>query len=220
MTKNTYQRILDCATKCFAKKGFGAVSLFEISTELNISRGNLTYHFKDKDTLLKAIADGMWEEIDKGRRKSRQLPSFENLHNEVQLYHKLQKQYSFIFLDNHVMTHPLLKKKFNEMINQTIKDNEAAIAFAIASGNMKHEPFKGVYHNIAYCAWMIAFFWLAQKVIRGEKKSKDAEAIIWTLLIPNFTKKGIKSFNSFFGEDYIDNLGEPFDAKIQNYITF
>jgi len=162
----------------------------------------------------------MWDKIIQERNKSRQLPSFENLHNEVQLYQKIQKQYAFIFNDNHVMRHPLLKRKFRDMIEQTVKDNKAAIAFAIAGGNMKPEPFKGIYHNIALNTWMTAFFWLTQKTIRGEKKSEDAEAIIWSMLIPHFTEKGIKTFKLFFGEDYLDNLGEKFDPNIENFINF
>ena len=41
------------ATKTFNKSGFNAVNLFELSNQLGISRGNLTYHFKDKESLLK-----------------------------------------------------------------------------------------------------------------------------------------------------------------------
>ncbi len=217
---STKQKIIDCAIRLFTKHGFGAVSLFEIAGELNISRGNLTYHFKDKDVLLGAISTQMWDKITKERNKSRQLPSFENLHNEVQLYHKIQKEYAFMFNDNHVLKHPLLKKKFKEMINQTVEDNKAAIAFAIAAGNMRPEPFKGIYHNIALNTWMIAFFWLSQKTIRGENKSEDAEAIIWSMLIPHFTEKGIKAFKAFFGEDYLENLGEKFEPNIENFINF
>jgi len=217
---NTKQKIIDHAIKRFTKYGYGGVTLFEIAGGLNISRGNLTYHFKNKDVLLGALSDQMWNKLTQERNKSRQYPSFENLHNEVQIYQKIQKQYAFIFNDNNVMMHPLLRKRFRDMVEQTIKDNKAAIAFAIATGNMKPEPFKGVYYNIALNTWMIAFFWLTQKTIRGEKKTEDAEAIIWSMLIPHFTEKGIKSFKSFFGEDYLENLGEEFDSNIENFINF
>jgi len=162
----------------------------------------------------------MWEKLTKERNKSRQLPSFENLHNEVQLYQKFQKKYAFIFLDNHVLNHPLLKDRFNKLIDQTIKDNEAALAFAIEIGNLKPEPFKGIYRNLAFNTWMIAFFWVAQKNLRSNKKPADAELTIWSMLLPHLTEKGINSFKSFFGEAYLDKLGEAFDLKIDNYIRF
>ncbi len=220
MKISTRDRIINTAIKLFNKKGYASVTLHGIAGEMNMTRGNLTYHFKDKDQLLKEITDGMWEAIMKQRNKSRQLPSFENLHNEVQLYHKLQQQYSFLFLDTHIVTHPLIKERFRQMTEQTIKDNKAAIAFAIASGNMQQEPYKGIYHNIAFNTWMLAFYWRSQKIIRGEKNKENAEAMIWSMLIPHFTKKGMKAFITFFGKDYLDNLGESFEDSIENYISF
>ncbi len=38
--------------------------------------------------------------------------------------------------------------------------------------------------------------------------------------ILHFTDKGKKSMTAFFGEDYLDNLGEAFDTTIDNYISF
>ena len=75
----TKDKIISEATKAFNKNGFGAVSLQELAQKTGISRGNLTYHFKDKDALLQAISDKMWEQMKKEKEKSRSFPSFENL---------------------------------------------------------------------------------------------------------------------------------------------
>lgn len=186
---------------------------------MGISRGNLTYHFKDKEVLLVALANEMWQKIEAERIKSRQFPSFENLHNEVQLYYKFQKEYAFIFLDVHVLNHPKIKSKFRKMAQQTIADNKTTVAFSIQMGNMKAETFPGQYNNLAYLTWMIAFFWLTQQKISGNK-SMDGEKMIWSILLPHFTAKGIQSFKSFFGEDYFNSLGESFDTNIQSLMTF
>ncbi|MEM7102825.1 MAG: TetR/AcrR family transcriptional regulator [Bacteroidota bacterium] len=220
MKVTTKQRIINAAIKLFNKNGFAAVSLFEIAGSLGMTRGNLTYHFKNKDQLLKAIADEMWRKLLVERNKSRQLPSFENLHNEVQLYYRFQKKYAFIFLDYHVLNHRAIRAQFRQMTEASIKDNMAAIAFAISSGNMKPEPYKGIYQNIAFNTWMLTFFWLAQQIIRGEKTGQDGEAMIWSMLLPHFTEKGIKAFTGFFGETYLEELGDSFDTNIENYIAF
>lgn len=217
---NTKEKIIQEATKAFNKNGFGAVTLHEIANKLGISRGNLTYHFKDKDVLIEAISDQMWQKIEAERAKSRKLPSFENLHNEVQLYMKFQKEYAFIFLDNHVLNHSKIKKQFREMTNTTIRDNKAAIAFAIQLGNMKPEPIPGLYNNVAFNTWMISFFWMSQQMIRGEKNQKDGEKLLWSLIIPHLTVKGIKSFKNFFGPEYLESLGEPFEVDINSMIAF
>ncbi len=208
---DTKDKIIKHAVKCFNKQGFAAVSLFELAQQLGMSRGNLTYHFKDKDILLETIAERMWSKIETERSKSRRLPSFENLHNDVQLLYRFQKEYSFIFLDTHVLNHPTIKKQFRIMTERSIEDNKASIAFAIKLGNMEPEPVPGLYNNIAFMTWMMTFFWLSQQIIRGEKTKEDGEKMIWSLLYPHFTPKGVEAFHKFFGKEYAMTLGEQFE---------
>jgi len=40
------------------------------------------------------------------------------------------------------------------------------------------------------------------------------------MLVPHLTEKGINSFKSFLGEDYLKNLGEKFEPNIENFINF
>ncbi len=218
--QNTKDKIITEAITYFNQYGFGAVSLHELAQNIGISRGNLTYHFKDKNTLLKSIAQQMWQKMETERNKSRQLPSFENLHNEVQLYYRFQKEYAFIFLDGQVLNHPTIKQQFREMTEQSIADNRASIAFAIKMGNMHPEPLAGMYNHIAFTSWMLAFYWLPQQIIRGEKTEEDGEKMIWSILLPHFTKKGVESFKAFFGEDYYHNLGKPFETDLSKHIAF
>lgn len=216
----TRTKIIETAVRHFNSEGFGAVSLHQLAKEAGISRGNLTYYFKDKDSLLEAIAEDMWAGIEAERNKSRQLPSFENLHNEVQLYYQFQKKYAFIFLDTHVLNHPVIRGRFRKMTQQTIADNQASIAFAIKIGNMRPEPVKGMYHNLAVTTWMLAFFWLPQQLVRGDKTNGDGEKLIWSMLIPHFTEKGVEAFRAFFGAGYYENLGEPFEVDLDSLISF
>ena len=212
------ERIISEAIRLFNKSGFASVTLFELSQHLGMSRGNLTYHFKTKDTLLEAIVDDMLAKMEVQRSKSRQFPSFENLHNEVQLYFKFQKSYAFIFLDTTILNHKKVHRKIQELSIQSISDNKAAIAFAIQLENMHPEPFPGVYHNIAVTTWMLAFFWSAQKKIRNT--DEDGEKMIWSLLVPYFTEKGIASFKKFFGTSYYKELGASFTFDVNKYISF
>ena len=218
MKKNTKGKIITSAVRLFNKHGFGSISLYELAQNRNISRGKLTYHFKDKNELLKAIANEMWDKIEIERNKSRQFPSFENLHNEIQLYYKFQREYAFIFLDTHVLSHPVIKRKFRSITKSSIQDNKAAIAFSIKLGNIKPEPIPGMYHNIAFITWMLSFYWLSQQIIRGEKTGEDGEKMIWSILIPHFTKKGITAFKTFFGDEYFESLGESFESDLNSLI--
>lgn len=215
---STKHHIIESAIALFNEKGYAAVTLFELAKELKMSRGNLTYHFKDKDNLLSTIAQRMWDQMEQERSKTRQLPSFENLQNEVKLYYKYQRQYRFIFTDPHVLKHKIIVKQFRKMTDESIEDIKASIAFSIKLGNMREESYPGLYNNLALTTWMLTFFWLPQQVIRGEKTTMDGDQMIWSLVLPHLTDKGVKSFQKYFGRDVMENLGEPFTLDIETLV--
>lgn len=223
MKVTTRQRIMNKAIELFNKNGYTSVTLFEIAGALKITRGNLTYHFKDKDLLLKALTDEFWSKLEVETQKTRTLPSFENMHKDVQLFYRFQKKYSFIFVDYHVINHPAIRKKFRERMDQSIKELEATIAFAIAAGNMEQEPFEGIYHNLAFNFWMVSFYWLHQQMYRGDKVLKtneEGEKKLWSMLLPHLTEKGLKAFRKYFGKDYLKNMGKSFNADLEKHVGF
>ena len=217
---DTKSKIAAAATAIFNQQGFGATTLQDIAAELGMSRGNLRYHFRDRDSLLQAIVDDMWGKMNAERVKSRELPTFANLHNEVQLYYKFQREFSFIFLDTMVLNHPIIQKRFREMTEQTITDNKATLQFALQAGNLQPEKIPGTYNSIAFITWMLTFYWLSQQIIRGEVAGEDGEKMIWSILIPHFTEKGLIAFKNYFGEDYFNSLGEPFQGGNHQAIVF
>jgi AcrR family transcriptional regulator len=214
------EKILNESRKLFNKKGYGAVTLFEIAQTTGISRGNITYHFKDKDKILEALVNELWDKIEVERVASRAFPSFENLHNEARQMIRIQKDFSFVFLDSVVQRHPLIRKHYQSINDQTIEDFKSAIAFSIQSGNMNPETYNGMYNNLALICWTVAFYWLPQQVIVGKDIETESEKIIWTILIPHFTEKGMNAFRKFFGDEYLNSLGSSFNKKIDNLISF
>lgn len=217
---NTKEKIIATATKVFNKKGYSAVNLKELAEVLGISRGNLTYHFNNKQDLLEAIVKEMWEKLAKEKEKTLLVPSFENMHNHIQLYHSFQKKYAFVFLDTHLQNHPVIKDQFKEVIEQTILDFHAMIAMGIQIGTVKPESIPGTYRSLALSVWMVSFYWLSQQTTRDKTNSADGESIIWGLLLPHLTELGIARFKQFFGKAYHKKLGKPFNVNQYAFIKF
>lgn len=203
----------------FNRVGYGSTNLLDLANEVGISRGNMAYHFKDKELIFFALTEQLWDKM-KREKRSTQLPSFANLHHDVQSYYRLQKEYSFIFQDKHMLQHKFVAERMKSLCEQTLREIEMAIAFSIQLGNMKKEPVPGVYKNLALSSWMLMFYWSSQQDLRNVKKNEDGEKVIWSLLYPHLTEKGIKAFQNYFGEDYLTNLGEKFDNNIDSYVTF
>ncbi|MEM6724416.1 MAG: TetR/AcrR family transcriptional regulator [Bacteroidota bacterium] len=215
---DTKTNILQTAIRVFNEKGFGASSLQDIANELGVGRRNIAYHFPSKEDLLQAIAEELWAKLQAERANRRDFPSFENLDKEARMYYRFQRDYAFIFQDQHVAKHPIMEKGFRDLCLHTIKVNESAIAFAVKLGNMKPEPFPGAYHNLALSVWIIAYSWMSQQDIRNEGADEGPDKVIWSLTISHFTEKGIESFKAFFGEDYYNSLGQAFNVEIDKLI--
>ncbi len=217
---NTKQKIIATATKTFNERGYSAVNLKELAQVLGISRGNLTYHFKNKNKLLEAIVKEMWEKIAKEKAKTMQVPSFENMHNQIHLYYKFQQEYAFVFLDIHVQNHPMVKNQLNAMIEKTIEDYYKMIALGIQLGTVKEETISGTYQSLALSVWMVSFYWLSQQTTRSKEQEINAEKTIWGLILPHMTEKGIAAFKQFFGEEFYQTLGKPFEVNQHTFVRF
>ena len=59
----TAQRILTTATQLFNERGERNVTASDIALELDISPGNLYYHFKGKDGILSALFKNYYREL-------------------------------------------------------------------------------------------------------------------------------------------------------------
>lgn len=195
----------------FNRQGFGAGSLHQLAHEMGMSRGNLSYHFKTKELLLKAIVEQMWERMELTRNRSKAFPSFKNLQEEIKVFQKIQKDYSFIFTDAQVLMIPEIKKQLLSWRKSTIDSYLSTIAFSIRMGNMHPEKIPGTYENLCRSLWMITFYWISQQSFLDHKKETNWDKIMWSLLLPHFTAKGLKAFQSYFGRAYYDSLAEPFD---------
>ena len=55
MKTDTRKKILDTARALFNQYGYNSVSLRDIAKTVDISEGNLTYHFKKKENLVESL---------------------------------------------------------------------------------------------------------------------------------------------------------------------
>lgn len=204
----------------FNQQGYGASSLYQISQQLGMSRGNLTYHFKDKETLMDTHLAELEMAYDQALTSSVSVPSWQSLHAATTKFHQLQKDYAFIFFDKAVLKLEKTQALIKKLRDNNIRTQMSMINVSIQMGNMNPESIPGLYHNISRSYWIMSYFWLVT-VTFSDETDVSWDKIMWSMLLPHFTPKGVTSFKEHFGEAYFESLGKAYGSYMEaNLVGF
>ncbi len=206
----TRERILSSVIEAFNEKGYHHYSLGELAGICQMSRGNLAYHYKSKENILDDISLMMVKDITRFEKRRKDFIAFYNLSLDIRTCRSLQKWYPFIFRDYSVLEHSSINDVMTNWTKKVIKRNLDAFAYGLEVGNIKSEPYDGLYYQLAVNAWLITYNWISQKSVREMGQSNEAERMVWSTIIPHFTEKGLGEFISFYGDGVHVNFGIPF----------
>ncbi len=195
---STKEKILNTAILLFNQKGLVNVSIRDISNELKISPGNLTYHFKNKVSILNDIYERIIKERIQLASELKLIPSFSNIDSILDPLLELFIKYKFFYLDGLelVRAYPKIAQKHQKHIQFQIDFIKTQIDYSVSKGNMKPEPQAGFYQQMAHSVWVLLSFWMNQQMIRGEKNYAfdQAKIAMWNLVTPMLTQKGKANF--------------------------
>lgn len=210
----TRDRILAAVIAAFNDRGYHNCSLADLAGYCNMSRGNLAYHYKTKESILDDISVLMIKDIKRFQKRRKDFIAFYNLSLDIRTCRSLQKWYPFVFRDLSVLEHSSIKDVMTRWSKEVIKRNLEAFAFGLEVGNVNAEPYDGLYYQLSVNAWMVTYHWTVQESVRVIGKDEEAERMVWSTIIPHFTDKGLKEFLNYYGEDFTKKIGIP----IQQYI--
>lgn len=190
MSEGIKFRILQKAIELFNERGFESVSMRDIAEELNISPGNLTYHFRKKTDILNGIINLLMEEHNKMNYKPEiTLREFDSILMQVEEHHK---HYSFYY--KNIIE---FKNKYPE-IAQLQKDYKIEFIAIISktfcyleqNGWVKPEKRERLYDDLSIAVLAIAAF---ENQI---DLNRDMREIIWSVIYPVLTEEGIKEYQT------------------------
>ncbi|ADY55870.1 transcriptional regulator, TetR family [Syntrophobotulus glycolicus DSM 8271] len=193
MSGNLKERILNKALELFNTYGYESVKMRDISSSLNISPGNLTYHFKKKDDIIYAIIQQQCKDH-QSRQFSLEDISFDKINNLLKANVEHQRKYFFYF--NNIIDLPRkypeiekiqleVKKEFYNLIRDLFQN-------FISKGWMKAEPYEGVYDDLAFAVLSIIVFWTQETFRQNDfvSRPKDLLSVVWNIILPNLTDEG------------------------------
>ena len=194
----TKQKIIDAAVQCFNREGIANVRLQHIADQANVSVGNMTYHYRNKEAIVQAV----WEQLVQQQKdllaEFRILPLFEDVDRLMSSTFDLQQQYRFFYLDTLevIRAFPEIESAHRQHIVWQALQMETALQFNQSRGALLSEIWPGHYAILSQQFWMIADAWMYRQSIRNEP-ADDFGAfrnMLWTLFRPLFSDMGQREF--------------------------
>ena len=181
--RRTRERILELSLKLFNGFGEPNVTTTIIAGEMNISPGNLYYHFDNKDEIVNAIFADFEKQMDAllgaplKRLEGGGGINVEDTWLFLHLVFELIWKYRFIYRD---LTDLLSRNRIIETHFKRILDDSAKVALALAAGlrragelNASDAQIKTLATNMV----LIATYWLNFEYVRNPRKEIDSAAM-------------------------------------------
>lgn len=172
--RRTRERILEASLRLFNDFGEPNVTTTVIADELNISPGNLYYHFHSKDEIVNALFAGFEREIEETLASpSRREPNVEDMWLFLHLLFEAVWKYRFLYrdLDDLLSRNRLLEVHFKQILAHKVKAATALCQGLVATGEMKASA--GEIQALATNMAVIATYWLPFEYARDPRR-RDA----------------------------------------------
>jgi AcrR family transcriptional regulator len=171
----TRQRILDTSLAMFNLQGEPNVTTNHIADELEISPGNLYYHFRNKDDIIEQLFQRYEECMDSALvAPEGRLPNLEDIWLQLHLVFECIWEYRFLYRDlvDILSRNRHLRMRFARILKRAAGNATTVMRGLVQAGVMRASgtEIEGTATNIL----VIATFWLNYASVRGDKDEQEA----------------------------------------------
>jgi len=198
----TKDKIIATAIDLFNIHGTKAISTNHIAKEMGISPGNLYYHFRSKNDIIRSISDNFSNEL--GSALKIQLDTISdfssNLTSLFNRFFKIQQSYQFLFLegvhltkqdsrllDNYTNLRSLIKKGYHELLSNLVKIKI-----------MKRQSLN-IIDDLLDAQWIIMWYWINHTILDrntyDDFQIKKGIKLSFSIIKPQLTSIGKIAFD-------------------------
>ena len=173
MARDTRQRILDCSLAMFNAQGEPTVTTNHIADELEISPGNLYYHFRNKDDIIEQLFAVYEQRMDAALvAPSGRLPGLEDVWLQLHLVFECIWDYRFLYRDlvDILSRNRRLRMRFARILKRADEQAHTVMRGLVQAGVMRAsaDEVDAASTNIL----VIATFWMNYASARGDKDER------------------------------------------------
>jgi AcrR family transcriptional regulator len=168
---NTRERILTTALELFNQSGTAAVSTNHIAEALGISPGNLYYHFRNKEAIIRALFEQQFARSDAlYELSSEHPPTLDDLRELVRATFTMNWEFRFIYRELIALLRrdPVLRDRWVVIRARGFTGLHELVAQFVAAGVLRDPGDPATVTRLAELCWLVAEFWLASVEISGE----------------------------------------------------
>jgi len=180
--RRTAERILEVTLELFNRHGVPNVSTTLISAELNISPGNLYYHYPAKDELINSLFDRYERALDDLLQAAEGVRNVEDAWLFFHMLFELIWQYRFLYrdLNDLVSTNRRLETHFQFVL----KNKSAAVKSLLdglgAGGAMRIDMQAA--ETVATSMVVVLTYWLSYEYVREPRHALEPESASASML--------------------------------------
>ncbi|MCC6135105.1 MAG: TetR/AcrR family transcriptional regulator [Candidatus Contendobacter sp.] len=172
----TRDRIVQTSLQLFNDVGEPRITTNHIADELDISPGNLYYHFRNKDDIIWLLFEQFERRMDAALQvPERRIPDMEDMWLYLHLVFENIWEYRFLYrdLDNILSRNKKLRTHFRRILERKVSTATAICKGLVGAGVMTAtaEDIAALSRNIA----VVATYWLNFQSVRATSPGNDSD---------------------------------------------
>ena len=175
MARGTRERILETSLAMFNERGEPNVTTNHIADELEISPGNLYYHFRNKDDIIEHLFARYEERMDQALvSPDGRLPGLEDIWLQLHLVFECIWEYRFLYRDlvDILSRNRKLRMHFARILRRASENAVEVLRGLTRAGIVRAsaDEIEAAANNIL----LVATFWLNFSAVRGDRDEDQA----------------------------------------------
>ena len=191
---STRERIIDTAVALFNEEGTAAVSTNHIAKAAGISPGNLYYHFRNKEEIIRAIYGRLrpiWEAT--VSVPTDRLPTLADLERIIDDHFRILWDYRFFYREMPALLRrdPELMASYHEVREAGLANVEGLLRVFTLVGVLDVPDPDQALPELARIIWILADFWFPfaelDRITGNQVDLQEGRALILRVLRPFYT---------------------------------
>jgi AcrR family transcriptional regulator len=200
---DTKGRIAQTAIGLFNERGTAAVSTNHIAEAMGISVGNLYYHYRNKEEIIRAIFERMivsWEVL--SVLPQDRAPTLTDLQRILKETFSVLWEYRFFYREFVALMRrdPELGRRYRDVRERGLANTEVLLKNFVKSGVLREPEDPTALLKLARIFWLIAEFWLpfaemGEETVGPERLQEGVE-LVMQILKPYMTEEALDELGS------------------------